>query len=251
MGNWAPTPGSATLSRAANALICGCLLVHFGDPADGSDDIVYVGTGEVIPDRQGTPGAQLGGVGVLRLNVPLATALSQPFINPWVRQAPELVGAGIFRLAWAPTDRNHIVAATSQGLYRTLNASAGEAAVWTKIKQDPFDFEADDAEYVTDVAWSSSPTRLWVALRDDTRFSDTGVYMSNNGSDGPFHEIELDDVVKNGSARPGRRAERSEHRLRAGQGDRGCGGSTASPPSASRTCRSTCSEKPTISRRTT
>ena len=114
LGNWAPTPGSATLSRAANALICGCLLVHFGDPADGSDDIVYVGTGEVIPDRQGTPGAQLGGVGVLRLNVPLATALSQPFINPWVRQAPELVGAGIFRLAWAPNDRNHIVAATSR-----------------------------------------------------------------------------------------------------------------------------------------
>ena len=64
---------------------------------------------------------------------------------------------------------------------------------WTRVTAGPFDFDADDDKWTTDVVWSSAG-RLWVALIDDTRFSDTGVYVSDNGVAGPFKEIDLDGV---------------------------------------------------------
>src|SRR5215831_776431 len=61
LGNWLATPRTADVSRPATTLTCGCLLVNFGDPTDGSRDEIYVGTGELSPyAKWGIPGAKLG-----------------------------------------------------------------------------------------------------------------------------------------------------------------------------------------------
>ncbi len=176
--------------------MCGCLLVDFG-AGDGTGDVVYVGTGEIRPSGSGTPGAKLGGVGVLRLSEPLPAALAAPFGNPWKREATNLAAAGIFRLAWNPTNHDEIVAATSMGLFKRVGPFE-EDKPWIKITSGPFDFDAEDDQFITDVAWTAAPVRLWVALQDNTLFSNTNVWMSNNASNGPFHEISLSKVDNNG-----------------------------------------------------
>ena len=64
---------------------------------------------------------------------------------------------------------------------------------WTQVKKGPLEFDADDNEWTTDVLWTASG-RLFVALIDDTRFSDTGVHVSTHGVEGPFDEVNLDDI---------------------------------------------------------
>ena len=192
IGNWSATPTIETFLRGANALSCGCLLVTFGSAADGSGDDVYVGTGETRDPTSGAHGDQAAGAGVLHLAVPLADALANPFGDPWQREAPNLAGFGIYRLARDPADPNRLVAATEIGLFtRQGNFQANRP--WTQVKKGPLDFDADDNEWTTDVLWTASG-RLFVALIDDTRFSDTGVHVSTHGVEGPFDEVNLDDI---------------------------------------------------------
>ena len=117
VSNWLPTPGEPSTRVAQTALTCGCLHVQFGDADDQDSDQVYVGTGELRPFRQGTPGARNGGVGVLRLSTHISKAITEPFGDHWAREAPNLAGFGIYRLARDPDDPEAIVAATSAGVY--------------------------------------------------------------------------------------------------------------------------------------
>jgi len=192
IGNWSPTPTISTFIRGANALSCGCLLVTFGTPADGSDDDVYVGTGEPRDSITGGHGDMLAGVGVLHLEVSLQAALANPFGNPWKREATNIAGCGIYRLARDPADPKRLVAATTVGLF-TRKGDFEEDKPWTQIKAGPFDFDADDNKWTTDVLWTASG-RLFVGLIDNTRFSDTGVHVSTHGVSGPFEEVDLDDI---------------------------------------------------------
>lgn len=118
LGNWIPTPAAVPIDRAAQALTCGCLLVAFGAAADGSSDDVYVGTGELIPGNQALSVNKLGGVGVLHLDKPLPVALADPFGAHWKREAKNLTGAGVYRLARDPANPNTLVAATSKDCLR-------------------------------------------------------------------------------------------------------------------------------------
>jgi hypothetical protein len=198
LGGWAVSPGRSALTEAVNTLACGCLLVISGAAPDGSDDTVYVGTGEIRRERSATPGGKLRGIGVLRLTTPVPAAVADPFGNPWTPEAANLVGHGIYRLAHHPTDQGHLVAATSAGLF----SRAASGAAWHKVTVGPFDFEADDEEWVTDVAWApagnGAPARLWVALEDHTAGSDTGVWVSENGPAGPFDKVSLDGIKEHG-----------------------------------------------------
>lgn len=197
LGGWGVTPESMQAPRAATALTCGCLLVTFGARDDGSEDEVYVGTGEIRRAARATPGGKQGGVGVLRLARPLPDALANPFGSHWVREAPNLAGRGIYRLARHPGGTETLVAATSMGLFFRTGAFV-EDADWTRAPHEPFDHDADEPMWTTDVVWTTDPMRLWVAFVDLTLSSDTGVWMSNAGPDAPFHQIDLDDVVKEG-----------------------------------------------------
>lgn len=194
LGNWLHPTGADDFSRPASTLTCGCLLVNFGGPLDGSSDEIYAGTGELIPERGGRPGLQLGGVGVLRLDQPVPSVLALPFARDhWKREARNLANVGIFRLARHPTDASQMVAATSIGLFKRTGALFIENSDWTRITAGPFHSGAA----VKDVLWvpSAPKPRLFVAL---TAGSDTDVYVSSDGPDGPYSRVNLPGVVKGG-----------------------------------------------------
>jgi hypothetical protein len=184
LGNWLPTPGAGDSGAAATPLTCGCLLVEFGVAADGSGDTVYVGTGEITHRSGGTPGGKMGGVGVLRLNKPLPQVLADPFGNHWDREAANLAGHGIFRLARDPNDADRLIAATSNGLF-TRSGTFVVDADWTAV-----DFGAGSVKRTTDVLWVTG--RLWVAA---VARAGSAVWTSTNGVTGPFQRVDLVGVV--------------------------------------------------------
>lgn len=192
VGNWSNTPTISSFVRSANALSCGCLLVTFGTAADGSGDDVYVGTGETRGPMQGIHGDHVAGAGVLHLVAPLADAVANPFASVWQREAPNLAGRGIYRLARDPNNSDRLVAATDIGLF-TRTGPFQQDRPWSRVKTGPLDFDADDDKWTTDVLWTAAG-RLFVGLIDDTRFSDTGVYISTHGTDGPFNRVDLDGI---------------------------------------------------------
>jgi hypothetical protein len=203
LGGWAVTANAAEVRKPANILVCGALDVRWGAAADGSGDQVHVGTGELSPWFQGTPGARLGGVGVLHLDVTVPAALAAPFQNPWKREARNLVGAGIYRLARSPSGPERLLAATSRGLYWRDGAFV-EDADWARVTTGPLDFRTSDPLLTTDVLWApaqgATPSRLWVAVVDGSGGGSnrTGVYVSENGVAGPFERVTLTGFVPGG-----------------------------------------------------
>ncbi|MEZ5833850.1 MAG: hypothetical protein R3D05_21990 [Dongiaceae bacterium] len=201
LGAGASTPAGEAAAPGPSSLVTCCIDVSFGASADGSQDIVYVGTGETQPSSRGFPGGKAQGIGVLKLTTPLPQALANPHINPWKREAKNLAGTGIFRVAHDPTNPDVVIAASSSGLWRRIGAFT-EDADWTRVTDGPFDFEADDDQWCTDVIWApakgGTPSRLWVALVDNTLFSNTNVWVSENGVGGPYEEVDLSGHVKAG-----------------------------------------------------
>jgi hypothetical protein len=191
LGNWLPTPDAGSINLASSDLTCGCLLVSFGAAADGSNDDVYVGTGELITRTEG--GTQQGGVGVLHLSDPLPTALADPFGVHWKREAKNLAGWGIYRLARDPNDANTLVAATSIGLF-TRTGPFVEDADWTRVTTAPFNFDISDRKFTTDVLWTNPAggSQLFVALMAG---SDTAVWTSTGGTGGTFTNVSLPSVA--------------------------------------------------------
>ena len=197
LNTWVPALGVDQLGKTADALAVGSLLVQWNTPSPGTDT-VFVGTGELAPTRRGTPGNKFGGVGVLFAQDPAGAVLANPLANPWQREGKNMVGFGIFRLTQNPTDSTELVAATSRGLYRRQGAPTINSD-WERITATPFDFDPDTARDVTDAVWTpahtapSRPARLWVALKDEASVfsSDTGVYVSETGAQGPFTKVSL------------------------------------------------------------
>ena len=194
VSNWLPTPGEPSTRVARTALSCGCLHVQFGDGDDQDLDEVCVGTGELEPRLDGLPGSRNGGVGVLRLKTPITAAIADPFGDHWAREAPNLAGLGIYRLARDPKIPEVIVAATSGGVYSRTGPFV-EDADWDRVESGPLAFEADDGIIACDVLWiPSSPMRLVVAVYGKR----TGVYYSEDGIAGDFEEIPLPGLKKKG-----------------------------------------------------
>ena len=202
VGNWLPTPQDALSTRVAqSALTCGCLLVNFGviedltlplDDrnrfADDPDrDVVYVGTENVCPSGRPRPVRRNGGVGILRLTSTITQAIADPFANHWAREAPELAGFGIFRLARDPNDPDTMIAATSAGVFTRSRPFVAEGE-WERIDSGPLNFDADDRTFACDVVWMKGVANgLVVALHGNRQ----GVFCSDNGIDGPFERIAL------------------------------------------------------------
>ncbi len=162
LGGFAPAPASE-VNRPAQRNSCGAIRVTFG--ATEADDDVFVGTGEAASQRVGLPrnaqpGISLGGVGILFAHGPAASALA----DPWRREANNLIGFGVNRIAIEPGTTT-VVAATSNGLLQRPNAAAADA-VWTRVAGAPFSALTDEC---TDALWTSGagarPARLWVWVR--------------------------------------------------------------------------------------
>ena len=192
IGGHAPTdtPG---IVRPAHRHACGAILVelHPDTPDDESHDRVFVGTGELTPNTHAEPGLRYGGIGILFAVGPAASLLA----DPWVEEAPNLRGQGVYRFALSP-DGNTVVAATSQGLVERP-PGGGEGEAWERVDGNPFDsFEG----VVTDVLWTPAvaggpPARLWVWAQGER----AGLWVRDDGETN-FRQIETPGfVAKRGS----------------------------------------------------
>ena len=155
LGGLASTPAPGNVNRPAQRQACGAIAVAWG--ATEADDVVYVGTGETTHSRSAQPGASLGGIGILRGDHP-ATAAGP---DPWVREAPHLLGDGVCRIALQP-DGAGVVAATTVGLFERPAGAVADSA-WTRVAGAPF---ATLQSKCADVLWTrgdgTRPERLWV-----------------------------------------------------------------------------------------
>ena len=181
-------------------------------------DEVWVGSGEPNPLRQptdfGTSG-YYGGVGILHAVGPVDATRAGTF-DPWDRQAQPragyagLRGAGVFSFAADPGNPRRLIAATTRGLHVHDPAALGPDP-WSAVIDPTWDARLGSpgsASLVfTDVVWvrddpaSSSPSRLWVAIRQ-AGTALTGLWRSDAGAAGPFQEIVLPDA-RTGAGEPG------------------------------------------------
>jgi hypothetical protein len=110
-------------SVASASLVCGAIAI---DPAN--PDRVYVGTGE--GDTDAIFAARI--VNALPAYRGIGPVRSDDGGASWVQEtsSPSLSGFSFFKIAVDPADREHCVAATSNGLYERV--PAGGAFTWTQ-----------------------------------------------------------------------------------------------------------------------
>jgi hypothetical protein len=163
LGGFAPA-NAPEVNRPAQRNSCGAIRVVFGGSA--ADDDVYVGTGEAASQRvnlprNAQPGISLGGIGILFAHGPAGPLAGA---DPWRREAKNLIGYGVNRIAIGP-DGTTVVAATSMGLLQRPNAPGADVD-WNPVVGEPFKTLKDEC---TDVLWTAGlgtrPARLWVWVR--------------------------------------------------------------------------------------
>jgi len=178
LGGLAATP-TAGINRPVQRNACGSIEVAFG--ASEASDVVYVGTGETTHSVSGEPGDSLGGIGVLIAEHPATSALP----DPWVREAKNLVGDGVCRIALQPGGTG-VVAATTSGLYERP-AGGGADSVWQHVQTPPFKTLGDKC---SDVLWTrgdgTRPERLWVWVQDG---ASAGLWVRDASAPAQFKQI--------------------------------------------------------------
>ncbi len=194
LGGWGVSGTPPDVTVPSNVLACGCIYVRFDSGGNAGNDEVLVGTGELMPQLtsslQGWPGGRASSVGVLRAVGPAGAG---EFLQVWDIEGKNLAGRGIFRIVANPdeTPPTTFVAATSAGLW---TRTGGPTAIWSQVGVAPFNGAAGGALICTDAAWAkgqgATPTRLWVAVRDDAGGS-SGLHVSQNGPAGPFTPVAL------------------------------------------------------------
>ena len=144
---------------AAASLCCGAIAI---DPAD--PDRVYVGTGEGDTDaifafRLVNALPAYRGIGPIRSDDGGITWVSES-------STPSLAGFSFFQIAVNPADREHCVAATTNGLYERV--PFGGAFTWTRRRT---------GIHTSVIVTSSGVTTRWFAAANAN-----GVYTSTNGN---------------------------------------------------------------------
>jgi hypothetical protein len=200
LGGWGVSGTPPNVTVPSNVLVCGCIYVRFDTGGNAANDEVLVGTGELLPQLlttplqqsslQGWPGGTASSVGVIRAVGPAGAA---EFAQVWNVEGTNLAGRGIYRLVGNPDESppTTFVAATSAGAW---TRTGGPTAVWSPVPAAPFNTGPGGALICTDAAWSkgqgATPTRLWIAVRDDVGGS-SGLFLSTNGTAGPFTPVAL------------------------------------------------------------
>ena len=158
LGGFAVTTGGEII-RPAQRHTCGSIAVSFG--LTEATDFAFVGTGEHTHPRDAQPGHSLGGIGILFADHPATTGGD----NPWTREAKNLIGRGVCRIAIQPSPGLGVVAATTIGLLQ--RPGPGVDNVWNPVAGSPFSSLTDKC---SDVLWTKGggarPERLWVWVQD-------------------------------------------------------------------------------------
>jgi hypothetical protein len=113
---------------ASASVICGAIAL---DPADPNR--VYVGTGEGDTDFMFRMGWRV--VNALPAYRGIGPVRTDDGGSTWILEAsnPDLAGESFFALAVDPSNRENVVAATSNGLYHRV-AGAGANATWNQVR---------------------------------------------------------------------------------------------------------------------
>ena len=171
LGGFAPTV-TADINRPIQRHSCGAVGVAFGATIDG--DEVFVGTGEPWNINDAEPGSSLHGIGILVASGPGKLTS----VNPFSREAKNLIGAAVSRFAMEPGGST-VVAATTIGLLQRPDP-AGPDEDWQRVAGAPFKNLTDEC---TDVLWTAAagatPERLWVWVR---RGDSAGLWVRDAGT---------------------------------------------------------------------
>jgi hypothetical protein len=167
--SWSPldafsvSPNRETPFAVGNSLASGAIHVAWKGPADGSADIITVGTGEP-GGRRGTPGGKMAGVGVLRK----VGSGSSP---GWSFEAPDLRGEAVYRVVQAPGDDARLFAATTAGLFVRQPTGVWEKATTLGLNSN---VGTPSDQVVLDVAVTvmGASLRIWVAWYDEVRVAE-------------------------------------------------------------------------------
>lgn len=118
------TPGSPAVAFDSDSLACGAIALVPG--VDGGLDRLYVGSGEGLMGDVTAGDSKYNGVGPI---------ISRDSGRTWQTEtsSPSLAGNAFFQLAVDPFDHNHVIGATSQGLYRRNPASG----LWSSVSLSP------------------------------------------------------------------------------------------------------------------
>ncbi|MEO6713573.1 MAG: hypothetical protein ABIM89_09120, partial [Mycobacteriales bacterium] len=157
LDDWQESPDRADIGTVANSLACGAVHVIWGTAANGSQDEVWVGTGE-IGGAGGTPGGKIAGIGLLHAVGPAASGAWQVLLKDSPAANPEsLKGHAVIRIVGDPDNEQQLFAATTNGLY--FKPPAG---TWARFAPWPI------AKVPIDVVVTRRPAntvRIWVAER--------------------------------------------------------------------------------------
>jgi hypothetical protein len=183
---WAPLDDFQESDRtdvgnAACALACGALYVKFGGAANGSQDVVWVGTGEPsltegglpgVPGGEvggGLPGGQLAGIGFLHRDPALGPGWRVEKGDPVGTDADTLRGKQCYRIAADPANHDpanpdQLVAGTTKGLYLLPAPKPGEPApAWIRVTTYPMALAGHPLDVVL-TRPTANTLRIWVGV---------------------------------------------------------------------------------------
>jgi hypothetical protein len=158
-----------SVGEIASALACGSVHVIWGAAADGSQDEVWLGTGEPTMYQggpggafnPGLPGGNLRGIGLLHATGPAtggAWDVETAAANGDGNAPDSLRGHATYRVTGDPGDPSQLVAGTTNGLYlKPSGGTWGKAATW------PMSGITHPIDVVMNRLTGPDRVRIWVA----------------------------------------------------------------------------------------
>ena len=166
------------VGNVASALACGAIYVRFRGPADGSQDEVWVGTGEPSLFGGGQPGisgggpggglpsGKLGGIGFLHRDPAAGPGWTVVKGDAASVDADTLRGAKCYRIAPDPSNLDQLVAGTTKGIYVL---PAGGA--WTRATGYPM-AAGHPLDVVLTRHTAPDRVRIWVGVPSGVRVAE-------------------------------------------------------------------------------
>ena len=175
---WSPLDDFQASDRSdvgnlASALACGAIYARFGADADGSKDVVWVGTGEPVlfgggqlGGTGGLPGGKLAGIGFLHRDPAVGPGWSVVKGDAASADPDTLRGARCYRIAADPGNLDQLVAGTTNGLYLL---PAGGA--WTRVASYPM-AAGHPLDVVLTRLTGPDRVRIWVGVPSGVRVAE-------------------------------------------------------------------------------
>lgn len=158
LDEWRESPDRTDIGKVANSLACGAVHVIWGAAVNGSQDEVWVGTGELYGGASEAPGGQVAGIGLLTATGPAAAgAWSVVLGESAAANFATLRGRAVFRIVGDPGNPQQLFAATTNGFYfRPPGGAWARFAPWP-VATLPID--------VVLTRPAANRVRIWVAER--------------------------------------------------------------------------------------